>query len=214
MEKSRGSRIIAIVALVVAVTGLTLGFAAFSNTLIISSSANVKPSSSDFKVEFSTKSDSIAAGQVTGVATSGATAGAATLSGTTVSGLVANFTEPGQSVTYTFYAHNSGEYEAFLNSITFANVTGKTAPKVCTAVDETNTTASLVSAACEDISVTVKAGTTTATGSEASISSHNLVKGANEEITVTITYANNNHRADGDFNVAFGDVSLVYGSAD
>ena len=50
MEKSRTSKIIAVVALVVAVLGLSLGFAAFSNTLTISSSATVSPDSGDFDI--------------------------------------------------------------------------------------------------------------------------------------------------------------------
>ena len=34
----------------------------------------------------------------------------------TITGLKANFTEPGQKVEYVFYSHNAGEYDAFLNS--------------------------------------------------------------------------------------------------
>ena len=48
LEKNRGSRVIAIIALIVAVLGLTIGFAAFSSTLNISSSANVKPNAETF----------------------------------------------------------------------------------------------------------------------------------------------------------------------
>lgn len=50
MKKKQTSKIIAIIALCVAVVGITLGFAAFSNTLTISSSATVSPNSSDFKM--------------------------------------------------------------------------------------------------------------------------------------------------------------------
>lgn len=215
MEKRRYSKIIAVVALVLAVVGLTLGFAAFSNTLTISSSAAVNPSAETFKVQFSSSESALETNGVTGVATGGATAGTATVTGTTVSNLTAGFTAPGQTVSYTFYTHNTGEYEAFLNSITFANVTDQNAAKICAAVDTTKTTASLVSAACEDISVSVTAGATTADGSLADISGHSLVaKTGKETVTVTITYAANGDRADGDFNVSFGDVSLVYDTAD
>ena len=48
--KNQKQKLIAIVALCVSVLGLTLGFAAFSNTLTISSSATVTPESSDFKL--------------------------------------------------------------------------------------------------------------------------------------------------------------------
>ena len=216
MERNRGSKIIAVAALVVAVFGLTLGFAAFSNTLTISSSAYVSPSSENFKIGFSTSSSNASAtGTLTGTPTGAATAGSATLAGTTISGIKANLTTPGESVSYTFYVHNTGEYDAFLNSITFENVAGEASPKVCTAVDPTKTTASLVSAACEDISVSVKVGNDAAVaGSVASISNHSLLKTKYETVVVTIAYATNGDRADGDFNVSFGDLKLVYGTVD
>ena len=216
MERNRGSKIIAVVALVVAVFGLTLGFAAFSNTLTISSSAYVSPSSENFKIGFSKSATNASeTGSLAGSPTGAATAGSATLSGTTVSGIKANLTTPGESVSYTFYVHNTGEYDTFLNSITFENVAGGSAPKTCTAVDPTKTTAALVSAACEDISVSVKVGNDAAVaGSVASVTGHSLLKTKNETVVVTISYASDGDRADGDFNVAFGDLKLVYGTVD
>ena len=50
MRQNRQSKVVAILALCVSVVGLTLGFAAFSNTLTISSSVTVSPDSSDFKI--------------------------------------------------------------------------------------------------------------------------------------------------------------------
>ena len=50
MRKNQKQKIMAIVALCISVLGLTLGFAAFSNTLTISSSATVTPDSKDFKL--------------------------------------------------------------------------------------------------------------------------------------------------------------------
>lgn len=218
MEKSRSSKIIAIVALVVAVAGLSVGFAAFSNTLMISSRANVTPNSDTFKVVFSSDDASLETNKITGktTATTGVTVGEATIvnSGATptISGLTAGFTVPGESVTYEFYVHNAGEYEAFLKSINYANVTGQNNPKVCTAVDTANTTASLVSKACEDITLTVKVGNVTANGTETGLS-QSLEKKGFTPVTVTIAYADNGNRADGDFNVSFGDISLTYSTA-
>ncbi len=216
MEKDRGSKVIAIAALLVAVIGLSVGFAAFSSTLTISSSANVKPNSDTFKVVFSSNGTSLTTEAVNGAVTgTGASATAATINNDTnptISGLAATFTEPGQKVVYTFYAHNSGEYEAFLKSVTYANVSGNSKPKVCTA--GSGTTEDLVTNACDDISVKVNVGTTNTTASTADITGHNLLKSAFEQITVTIEYAANGDRADGDFSVAFGDISLVYSSVD
>ena len=45
----RKTKIITIVALVIAIFGMTLGFAAFSATLNISTSATVAPNSEDLK---------------------------------------------------------------------------------------------------------------------------------------------------------------------
>lgn len=215
MEKNRSSKIIAVFALVIAVLGLTLGFAAFSNTLTISSSAYVSPSSEDFKVAFSSSStDAEAVGELAGTQTGSATAEVATLTGTAITGIKANLTEPGEKVTYTFYVHNTGKYNAYLNAITFANTSGGNSPKACTAVDA-NATPELVSAACEDISISIKVGSDAAvSGSQAAITGHTLLKNNNEPVVVTITYAENGNRADGEFNVAFGDINLTYGTID
>ena len=136
MERDRSAKIIAIVALCVAVVGLSIGFATFSNNLTIKSNAKVKPNASDFDVNFSTSNTSELDGTVSGIGTNSATAEDATIDNSdspTITGLKANFTEPGQKVTYSFYAHNAGKYVAYLNNVTYANVSGKTATKVCTA---------------------------------------------------------------------------------
>ena len=213
----RSSRVIAVVALCVAVTGLTLGFAAFSNTLTISSDANVTPDASTFNVDFSSSDSSLATDPIVPVKNpSSLVAGEGTINNTsnpTVSGLSATFKEPGQKVTYTFYARNVGEYVAYLNSINFNNVASGSTPKKCTAGD--GSTDALVQAACDDITLSVKVGSESeTTGSLSSISGHSLAKNASEEIIVEIEYNAGGDRADGDFTVEFGDITLVYSSVD
>ena len=218
MKKTkREKQLIIITALIVAVIGLSIGFAAFATNLVISSSATVTPTSSDFGVKFSSSSTAVETNQITPTL-SGATADKATLdnSGTTpkITGLKANFSAPGQSATYTFYVHNTGQYQAFLKSITFENATGGNSPKVCTKVDATATD-NLISAACEDINVNITVGSQNATGSMSGITNHSLAaKTGTEAVTVTISYASNGDRADGDFNVSFGDIKLAYSSTD
>ena len=216
MEKDRSSKVIAVVALLIAVIGLSVGFASFSSTLTISSSANVTPNSDTFKVVFSSNGTTLTteavSEDVTGTGASATNAAINNDTNPTISGLAATFTEPGQKVVYTFYAHNNGEYDAFLKSVTYANVTGKSESKVCTA--GIGTTETLVTKACDDISVKVNVGTTNTTASTADITGHSLLKGAFEQVTVTIEYAADGDRADGDFSVAFGDISLVYSSVD
>ncbi|MBR6690338.1 MAG: hypothetical protein IKL65_03300, partial [Bacilli bacterium] len=129
----------------------------------------------------------------------------------TISGLNAKFTAPNQSVTYTFYARNTGEFLAYLNYITFANVEGASSNKVCTASD--GTSQALVDQACNGISMSVKVGNLEAvTTSQSSIQNHTLATNTSEVVTVTISYAENAALADGAFNVSFGDVSLIYSS--
>lgn len=217
MEKNRNAQVIAIVALVVAVLGLSVCFASFSNVLNIQSSANVKPDSSTLNVDFSSSIDSVTVAEITPTATPNSIVTTnATIDNSadpTISNLSATFTEPGQSAVYKFYAYNAGELNAYLKSIVYANVAGSNATKVCTAKE--GTTDALVQKACENILVKVKVGNEleTATG-KASITGHSLAKKTGEMVTVTLEYAAGAERTDGDFSVAFGNITLNYSSAD
>lgn len=204
MERKRKVKIIIMIALMVTIAGMSLGFAAFSASLNVSSSASVTPDSSTFNVVFSSNSSSQASSAITGVGINGATSNAATISGTSISGLQANFTEPGQVVTYTFYAHNVGEYEAYLETVDFG--TGK----MC--ASNGDATASLVNNACNGIYMNVKIGADLfpQTKGVQSVSGHALAKGAYEKIEVVISYASGAARADGDFTVSFDNIDLTY----
>ena len=218
MEKNRSSKVIAVVALCVAIVGLTLGFAAFSNTLNIEPNATVNPTGETFSVNFSSSASAVETDLV--IPTKNPTslvAGNATInnagSNPQISGLTATFTEPGQDVTYTFYVHNIGEYNAFLKSITYNNVAGGSTFRTCTAGSGTN--ASLVQAACDDILVSVTVGATgPVTTTNSNITGHLLAIDAHETVTVKIEYASGGDTADGDFTVAFGDIALLYSSVD
>lgn len=226
----RGSKVIAMVALLIGVVGLTLGFAAFSNTLTIKSSATVVPNATEFNVDLSgveTGDITTSVAPTTSSEAVTATTAAIDNGGTNaaeISNLSATFTEPGQSATYTFYARNIGEYTAYLNTITFSEVSDG-ANKVCTAGvtgGENPADQDLVDEACDYISVKVEVGSLEATGSmdNAAIGSHSLAVGAAEKIIVTIEYAATGAegeeaaRADGEFSVAFGDIVLNYSSVD
>lgn len=238
MEKDRTAKVLAVLALVVATVGISIGFAAFDSVLTISPNATVTPSDETFKVQFSSESGSIKDDTpVTGEATgsSGASAEGATInndsdSGPTITNLKANFTEPGQTVTYTFYVGNVGEYDAYLKQVDFANVaeeklastdfTGQKAEKFCIAGTDTNK--GQVEAACDDITIKISIGeaesaaTTQDLTSDTSVSSHMLEKNDYEKVVVTIAYSKvgDGHRADGDFTVEFGDITLTYSAAE
>ena len=209
MEKQRQIKILSIVALVLAISAMTLGFAAFSTTLNISSSASVTPSSADFSVKFSTSQTSLV---TDAVAPSSKTSGITTTNGTIVNGvsptlsnLSSTFTSPGQYAEYTVYARNTGEYTAYLNNINYLG------DKTCIA--SSGTTESLVQSACNSINITVTIGSTTYDDT-APISSHALAKGAGEAVKVRLEYDENGTPVDGSFKIAFPSVSLVYSTVD
>ena len=120
MRSERKKQIMTLTIFLVSVLVISVGFAAFSSTLKIKTKATVTPNSSDFKVMFSSSENTLETNP--GKASPEGMGGDATIDNTltpTISGLSASFTSPGDTVTYTFYVRNEGQYEAFLNSISF-----------------------------------------------------------------------------------------------
>ncbi len=216
MEKDRSSRVLAIAALLIAVLGLSLGFASFASNLNIKASATGTANPEDFKVQFSSKAvpEELTDGDVAPEA-SGATGETAIINNEgenpEITNLKASFTAPGQTVTYKFYARNVGKYKAFLKNISYGEVSSSST-KVCTALK--TTTQGLVDAACNHISISTKVGSETATTGSQSYSKHELLVNKDELVTVTISYEQTDALADGDFKVEFGDIQLQYSSAD
>ena len=224
MDKNRNGYTLSIIALVVAVIGIAVGYSAFSTALRIESTATVTPSEETFKVVFSDSKNEITTNDITPVKsaeTINATkAKINNASDPTISNLSAVFTEPGQEVSYTFYVHNVGQYNAFLKSIIYGNSSEGTSPKVCKAItSEGGATNELVQSACEGVTLETKVGQDiTTTGSLTNITGKQLSKnntdGNNEVVTITIRYASDAERADGDFTISFGDITLDYNSFD
>lgn len=215
MEKNRDSKVIAIIALIVGVLGLSLGFAAFSSTLTIKSNADVNMSSENFDVDFSSKSTEVETSNIAPKIVGEVTAEEAVIDNSSnpiISNLKAHFTNAGQKVTYEFYAYNRGAYDAFLKRITYNNVDGANSTRVCTAAE--GTTESLVAAACEHISVSVKVAEEDVVKGSETYSGHTLMKNTSDPIIVTIEYNEGAPLADGDFDVTFGDIELEYKSTD
>ena len=206
MEKQRQIKILSIVALVLAISAMTIGFAAFSTTLNISSSASVTPNNDSFVLKFSTNKDSLVEADIEPAIIHGnatATNGKINnLGNPTISNLSATFTEPGQFIGYSFYVRNEGLYTAYLNSINFIG------EKVCTPSD--GTSEELVRDACKYIEVGFVLGnyyneTTQITGK--SIESKN-----SQQVNVQISYSN--VYVDGPFTVSFPNIALVYSTVD
>ena len=217
---------IAIIALVIGVLGLSLGFAAYSNTLTIKTEATINPDSSLFRIEFVGGSGNQVApvidNTVPGVTATNATISSDAYGNPIVDNMKVTFTNPGQSVVYSFTTSNSGSYKSYLKSISFSNATGSDSFKLCTKVMEGKqasdiATDSLVAAACNGIILTLTLGsedfTDDAARSDFAVpTAHDLEISGSEQITITISYAPNASHADGEFTVKFGDIQLLYSS--
>ena len=226
-EKERKSKLFEIIILIIAILALLFGFWIFSKSreVVVNEKPTVKDD--DINIVFSPiqdiddlgegkddKKEETAKTEIKGVSNSGESVGTAEVvknETSTIANLQVRFTKPGQEVTYTFYSHNKSKYEAYLDTITYANVQGGNFFKQCRAIDPKNTNRYLVSSACESISMIVKAGSNVITdGSITGIKDHKLPIGGSEKVIITIKYDKNGTLVDGDFVVEFGSVTLTY----
>ena len=235
MEKSRKVKMLSIVALVLAITGMSLGFAAFSSTLTISSSATVTPNEEDFSISFLGTDEN---GEFTSstliypLLEDGATGSVATLTGgksASISNMNVSFTEPGQSVTYAYMSLNTGKYDAYFKSWQFRLLSGMSDVIECVPATNSEVTEELMYNACEDIDIryqllssnenTLMDGYARENFAVAGTSVVNLGRdfvvtpGDYGIMVITIEYAGNGDRADGDFEVKIADIIGEYGTA-
>lgn len=204
MRSERKKQIMTLSILAVAVLVISVGFAAFSSTLNIKSGASISSNASNFKVFFSSSESSL---ETNAIKASPSDMGEdATIDNTTVPtirGLVAKTKFPGDSVTYTFYVRNEGQYEAFLNSITFRD-------KVC--IPGPDATVEFVNNACDSIKTIVSVGSVTTSETKTDIKGETLMPGESKQVTVTLSYDSGGAFVDGSFTVEFGEISMYYSS--
>ena len=209
MKRTKKQKMLMIIALIVSIASLSIGFAAFSSTLTISSSASVTPNRDTFEVKFSTNKDSLVVEPVTPSSkTNDITASDGVIdnsSNPTIKNLSATFTIPGQYVEYTFYARNEGEYTAYLNNINFIG------NKTCKGA--IGTTKSLVDSACESIKISAHVGGNVYTKTNP-VTNHSLGINDGEEIVVRLEYESNGTYVDGDFSINFPNIAFVYSTID
>jgi hypothetical protein len=215
MKYRRKKQLTIILILVAVISSISIGFAAFSATLNISSSATVTPNSDNFSIVFSSSSYAITTRDdsgtlVSGVGTNGAQGGITNLYRKSATGLTAQFTEPGQALSTTFYIHNTGEYDAYLRGVNISSINGNSYKKCIAA---SGTTDSLVQSACEGINIVTTINGQNYSFGE-SISGHKIEKGTSQPIVVVVAYAPDAARADGNFDIEFGDISLEYSTVD
>ena len=208
---------ITIAALIIAIVGLSIGFAAFANTLTISSSVSVNPDPTSMNVVFSSSSSSAQTDPITPTKNindvTNFTATNATITGAdfrTLNNVSAAFTEPGQSVTYNLYVYNTGSYKAYLNELSMGE-------KVCSIVEnqehpEQEATESLKNAACNGISISVSIDNVTLTSS-GSLNNMELNVDSSKPVQIVISYASGSAYVDGPISVSFGNITFTATSA-
>ena len=211
MEKEKNEKILVVLSLVVAIVTLTVGFAAFSNTLTISSSANVKPDQKDFKLvaygveswdgvsssdldfpEIYTSSTKSVADVSEGISGEDAIiSSSVTDSGSNkikLSNLKASMKNPGDQVMYAFMIKNEGKYDAYLMASELEKYENINEQTVCQAIVEegkTPPTNAYVDAACKEFTIEV-----VAYGGEGM--SDTLVMGGNVDEYIKIPKAGSN----------------------
>ena len=239
MEKNRQTKVIAIVALLVAIVGMSLGFAAFSNILTISSSATVTPNSKDFKLVAYGLGEELDGDTITGPGDlinvskyTSTTSGMPILGGKwndtgvpldsevativtagdeiSISNISVEFSNPYDWIMYPFLIKNEGAYDAYITG--FEEIGTKT----CTAGE--GTTPALVETACENFEVTLTGLTIKGEDLEEVDFKTNSVKiapGENLFIGYDIYYfgPTMDIRADGPFEVDFPDIKITFGTA-
>lgn len=176
MNKERRSKSLVIVALALTLMVLTLGFAAFSTTLNISSNATVTPNEEDFKItiyglkdsetakifaetstfEESDLSTTISAPYLRDADETSAENAIITNSSHTISNISVGLKKTGYEVIYYFIIKNEGKYDAYLdlteydyNEATNEYILNPLVTGTCT--PEEGTTASLVEATCASV---------------------------------------------------------------
>lgn len=209
--ENRDSKIIAIIALIVGVVGLSIGFAAFTQTLRIENvQAEVKPSNS-LNVHFPTSGTLSATGS-----DAGATGSEITLnSGTLITGLKAYFQKTGQYITYTTNIYNDSSYPAYLRSITFSKNGTATCSPFSASTNPNPASESTISAACGNMKmyVTINGLVSNITTNQTNISGKSIPAGSNVSVTVKIAYEGSNI-PDGDFQTDFGNIQFDFSSED
>ena len=113
MEKTRKVKIISLIVLVIMVLGLTVAFAALSQTLTINGSAAVNAASWDIHFENLTLSEKTGTAEVSGTPQ---------LTGTVISGINASLNKPGDKIVYEFDLVNNGSIGAKLTYIKVNNL--------------------------------------------------------------------------------------------
>ena len=194
--KEKTYKTLAVIALIVAVTGLSIAYAAYSETLTINGSAKVVASQWD--IHFENLAESIVSNN--GVSLSDPEF--ETDEVTKITGFKAQLTAPGDSVTYKFDVVNDGTLAAKLSSFTAGQITA------CTADPESDPVATNgeVQAVCADLTYTL----TYEDGTEIKVNDE-LSGGTSKKLKLTVAWDENSKaETSGNIDVTLGETILIY----
>lgn len=236
MEKRRQIKILSIVALVLAIISMTMGFAAFSTTLKISSSATVTPNLDSFKITIYGIDDEIEQqdfidNPIDPLLYTSLTQGMYIFDGEwndsnpaleatpaiidnsthTISNLSFTFSEPSQGGVYPFLIKNEGKYKAYLDAQEIENYIQGIAPNSCE--PQETTTNALVQKACSSIELYITL--VNSQGEAYESGDYNIELDTNDYLVfvVSIAYISPGDMADGPFSASFQNLELNFTTA-
>ena len=216
MEKGN-SKIIAVVALFVAVVALAVGFATYSATLTIRPH-EVTVGNDTFSPNVKYQAASMQCGVKSETAT---VSSAGTVSGTAWSGIVLSLAKPGDYVTCTATVENNSNFDAYLREINTA-----TAITCETKTGSENAATTGINEACAQMELVINQGTASATATSSAAASNTAVSGikidkingstaGTRDVSFTIRYKTGGTvEANGDFLVKVPQVNLIYKTED
>lgn len=206
---SRKKKMLYIFAMLVCSIALTVGFAAYAQTLHIDNiRVDIKPSNS-LNIHFPSTGTIIPE-----VSDNTVTANTINLnSGTVIANLKASFTKPGQYVIYRTVFINDSTFPAFLKNVYYT----LDSPR-CEAINDVNSSPasmSVVNSICENMKmyVTVDGLVNNIFGDEIGITGKYVPESGSVPVTIKIAYEGDIY-PDGDLSVNFGDVYFNFSATD
>lgn len=195
MEKERRIKALSLVALIVAVLGLTVAFASLSQKLTINGSATVDAATWD--IHFANLSDATTTGGAS--VTTAPTIKDSTdgKKNTVIGDYNVVLTKPGDSITYTFDVTNAGTVDAKLTTLT------KAAKPTCTSTQGIAEDETII---CDGLTYSL---TYTDSGQAVAVDD-TLDKNTTKNLTLTLSYESDKVPSD-DVNISDLGIVLLYG---
>lgn len=222
MEKERQVKILSIIVLVIAIVGMSLGFAAFSVSLKIESSATVTPNPDDFKMVIYGWGEECSDTQwnctndmyKSAPAAYGGEFGIATINNEngTISNISASYTSFDYYTNiyesfYWFKLQNEGKYDIYLNQSDLIGLGSNSVRRICKPVGDTSK--ELVDAACSNISMYARLYQVVDNKLETA-TSLKIKPGQFLMTQLIFDYDNKSLQPDGPFEIKFDDIKINY----